>query len=235
MGLIQPYTFELRKKVPYPNGGAYYPFITTFDKAVKPSLTQSIGSADELTFNLMMSDPHIEFLADNQQSGLEVWFYGRDSKLKQIFVVSLIELIRDYGASSMSSGSGALGTGSGDTVLITCTGIENYLTRYVISNYKVTQRSPYDILYDITAEARHDAVLTGCHVESPLNNNPIDIDLSWENIQTAVGNIIAQIGGYMNVTFIPGNEAYRTLNILNLPGDISQPQNVGMSSAIMPQ
>ena len=236
MGLIQPYTIELHRKQLPTGGGATYPFICTFDKAIQPSFTQTLGSADELTFNLQMSDPHISFLGDDQQSGLEVWLYGRDLKLKQIFVVSAIELSRDYGASSMSSGSGALGSGSGDTVLVTCTGLENYLTRYVIPNYKVTQRDPYDILYDITADARGDVVLKECHVESPLNNNPIDIDLSWENVHTAVGNIITQIGGYMCVTFSPPPDtSNRVLNILNLPGDISQPQNTGMSSAVMPQ
>ena len=236
MALLQPFTIELRKKQLYPNGGAYYPFVTTFDKAIQPSFTQTLGSADQLTFNLQMSDPKIAYLADDQQSGLEVWFYGRDLKLKQIFVISEIELSRDYGASSMGSGSGGLGSGSGDTVLITCTGLENYLTRYVISNYKVTQRNPYDILMDITAEPMSDAVLTGCHIDDPMNDSPIDIDLSWENVSTAVENIIAQIGGYMNVTFLPEpKQAQRTLNILNLPGDISQPQNVGMTSAVMPQ
>ena len=236
MGLIQDFTFEVRKKMgpPMPANGTLYAFKGTIDQHIAPSLTQELGSADQLTFSMLMSDPKIALFSDENQNGLEIWFYGRDKVLKQIFVVSIIELIRDYGATSMSSGSGSLGSGSGDSVLITCTGIENYLSRYVIGNYKVTQRMTSDILWDIVYEPWQDWVVSAVNVD-PALNMLLDIDLSWENVQTAVNNIIAQTGGYMQLQVDTAAPDWRVLNLIPLPGSTSQPTDVGMTSAILPQ
>jgi len=235
MGLIQDYTIEVRKLVYQPK--SYYPnleFMGTIDKHIQPSLTQEIGSADQLTFNIQMSDPKIELFTDDNQANLEVWLYGRDMKLKQMFVVSVIELSRDYGSSSMGSGSGGLGSGSGDTVLITCTGIESYLSRYIIQNYKIQQRMTHDIMMDICAEPIADQVISSVYVDPSLDML-LDIDLSWENVQTAIGNIIAQTGGYWVIGFDTRQLGSRQPTILPLPGSVAQPTDTGMTSPVLPQ
>jgi len=63
----------------------------------------------------------------------------------------------------------------------------------------------------------------------------IDIDISWENIQTAINNIISQVGGYMQVQFNPNNPAQRVLNLLPLPSGVAQPTDIGTTSPVLPQ
>lgn len=235
MGAIQDYIIEVRKLVYHPN--SFYPdlmFMGTIDKCIAPSFTQEIGSADQLTFNIQMSDPKIELFADDNQVGLEVWLYGRDTKLKQMFVVSVIELNRDYGSSSSGSGGGSLGGGSGDTVHITCTGLENYLARYIIRDYKVQQRMTKDIMKDICAAPIADQVISDVYVD-PALNMPLDIDLSWENVQTAINNIITQTGGYLRVGFDPRLLGSRQPTLIPLPGSAAQPTDAGMTSPVLPQ
>ena len=236
MGLIQDYTIEVRKLVYNPKS-RFYPnleYMGTIDKHIQPSLSQELGTADQLTFNIQMSDPKVALFADDNQANLEVWLYGRDMILKQMFVVSAIELTRDYGASSMGSGSGGLGSGSGDTVLITCTGIESYLSRYIVQNYKIQQRMTHDIMMDICAEPIADQVISSVYVDPSLNM-PLDIDLSWENVQTAIGNIIAQVGGYMRIGFDPRLLGSRQPTLIPLPGSVVQPTDTGMTSPVLPQ
>ena len=239
MGLIQDYTIEVHKRLPPIKGDPNIAYQGTIDKHIQPSLTQELGTADELTFNILMSDPKISLFADDNQNGLEVWLWGRDMQLKGVFVVSAIELSRDYGSTGTGSGSGGLGSGSGDTVLITCTGLENYLARYIVQNYKIHQRLPSGILNDITAEMQADAVLSAVVVHPSLDTVPLDVDLSWENVQTAVNNIIAQTGGYMRVLPFAGgqNPTYvkRGLYLLPLPGGVNQPTDTGMTSPVLPQ
>ena len=165
-----------------------------------------------------------------------MWLYGPDNALKNVFVPVTVEMSRDYGATSMGSGSGGLGSGSGDTMLVTCEGPESYLNRYYVQNYKVSQRLPYDIINDITAEAQADRVITGISIDPSLNAMPLDIDLSWENLQTAMGNIVAQTGGFMRIEMSPTqNIAWRILCLHPIPGQVAQPTDVGITSAVLPQ
>jgi hypothetical protein len=120
-------------------------------------------------------------------------------------------------------------------VLITCDGPETYLSRYYTENYKISQRAPSDILNDITLEARKDGILHSCIVDASLNAKLLDVDLSWENLQTAVNNIIAQTGGYMQVKVEAANPARRDLYLLSIPGQLPQPVDTGASSPVLPQ
>ena len=222
------YIFEVRRR--NASGGAN--FLCRLDKRIQPSVSRELGLADVLTFNMPLSDPKFA-LFTGSQIGLEVWWYGMDRKLKQVFVPQAIEPYRDYGGTSTGSGSGALGSGSGDNALITCDGPETYLTRYITQNYKVSQRLPIDILNDITAEAQADGILHGCYVDSTLNV-PIDIDLSWENLKTACDNIIAQVGGYMWVDAITIPPQH-VLSLYPIPGQLAQPAEIGVASPVLPQ
>jgi len=239
--LISDYTFELHswnwtnKSTDNPFGTAEY--LGTLDKRTVPYLSRELGLADSLTFNLPLDDPKYLWFLDNPPGntiGLEVWYYGRDKNLKQVFVPVSDEPYRDYGATSTGSGSGSLGSGSGDWALITCDGPESYLTRYITQNYKVSQRLVSDILMDITAEIRADGLIYYCNVDPSLNML-LDIDLSWENLQTAVGNIITQVGGYMQVQMEYGNPLHRDINLMPIPGQLPQPTDTGTTSAVLPQ
>ena len=229
--MIPDYAFEVHQR----NSSGGFNNIGVLDKRIQPSISRELGLADVLTFNLQLSDPKFKLFTGNT-IGLEVWWYGTDRNLKQCFVApQIVEPYRDYGATSTGSGSGSLGSGSGDNALITCDGPETYLRYYYTQNYKVSQRTPLDILNDITAEAQADKVLNGCYVDPSINSILLDIDLSWENLQTAAGNIITQTGGFMRVEIDPVNPAKRTLAIRPIPGQLPQPQQVGVASPVLPQ
>lgn len=153
------------------------------------TLTKELGMADVLTLNLEISDQKDLF-----SGGIEVWMYGTDRKLKQVFTVQTIE------------------RKSGDTVL-PCHGPESYLRRYITKNYNVYQRNTSGILNDITAEARKDDIIGLVSVDPSLEK-PLDIDLSWEDLQTAVNNIINQTGGYMRIDVDPNDPTLRVLKLL---------------------
>jgi hypothetical protein len=91
-----------------------------------------------------------------------------------------------------------------------------------------------DILNDITAEIRADGIIYYCNVDPSLNLL-LDIDLSWENLQTAVQNILNQTGGYMKVQMEYGDPLHRDLNLLPIPGQLPQPTDTGTTSAVLPQ
>ena len=226
---IPDYAFEVRQRV-----GSTYNLLGVLSERIMPSLKKEIGMADVLTFNLRITDPNYAIFTDNF-ANLEVWYYGRDYALKQVFVPQYVEPYRDYGGTGTGSGSGALGSGSGDMVLITCDGPETYLSRYYTENYKISQRAPSDILNDITLEARQDYVLHSCIVDPSLDAKLLDLDLSWENLQTAVNNIIAQTGGYMQLKVEAANPARRDLYLLPIPGQLPQPVDTGATSPVLPQ
>jgi len=213
-----------------------YDSICPIEGRIQPTFTQELGMADQLTFNLLLSDPKCRvFPPWGNFIGLEIWLYGPDNALKNVFVPVTIEMNRDYGATSMGSGSGGLGGGSGDSMLVTCEGPESYLNNYYVQNYKVSQRLPHDIINDITAEAQADKVITSIYVDPSLNVVALDIDLSWENLQTATGNIVAQTGGFMRVEVDVAVPAHRALCIRPIPGQVAQPTDVGITSAVLPQ
>ena len=224
--MITDYTFEVRRRDPKSTyTDPKFLFLGKLTQRMQPSISREIGLADTLTFNLPLTDPLFQqFPPNGSLVGLEVWFYGTDGKFKQCFVPQIIEPYRDYGASATGSGSGSLGSGSGDNVLITCDGPECYLNRYYTQNYKVSQRLTYDIINDIIYEPWKDSVVNLLKVDPSLNML-LDIDLSWENVQTAIGNIIAQTGGYMQLQADPDNPAWRTLYLLPILGDLPQPVN----------
>ena len=203
------------------------------DQRIAPALTREMNMADQLTFNLQLSDP--KCLLFDGSWGLEVWYYGTDSQLKQVFVPVTEEFTRDYGATSMGSGSGSLGSGSGDTMLVTCEGPETYLTRYILQNYKVYQRMTSDVLRDICAAPWADHGVISNVAVDPSLEMPLDIDLSWENSWTAVTNVIAQTGGYAWVGFDQTNPAWRTLYLMPIPGQDIVPKGTGMMSAVLPK
>jgi len=236
MAIIPEYVFEVRRRNPKPKkdmSDAFWLLGVLRDR-IQPSISQELGLANVLTFNLQLSDPKFLLFTGNQ-IGLEVWCYGTDRQLKHIFVPQIVEPYRDYGGTSSGSGSGALGSGSGDNALITCDGPETYLTRYYTQNYKVSQRLPLDILNDITTEIIADGIIYNNYVDPGLNTTPLDIDLSWENIKTACDNIIAQIGGFMRVITTTEAPWQRTITIRPIPGQLPQPQDVGTTSAVLPQ
>ena len=200
---------------------------------MQPYLTTQIGAADTLSLNLPLDDPMAQKILSTT-GDIEIWFYGRDQQLKQVFVLISRERYKDYGATSMTGGSGRLGSGSGKNLLITGDGPEHYLTRYITQNYSVTQRNTVDILNDITAGIKSDGYIGMVSVDPSLNM-PLDIDLSWENIQTAVNNIISQVGGYMYIDIDRASPTWRVLYLAPLPGAVSQPINIGITSPVLPQ
>ena len=200
---------------------------------MQPYLTTQIGAADTLSLNLPLDDPMAQKILSTT-GDIEIWFYGRDQQLKQIFVIISTEQYKDYGATSMTGGSGRLGSGSGNNLLITADGPEQYLTRYITQDYSVTQRMTSDIINDICTEIISDGYIGAVSIDPSLNM-PLDIDLSWENIQTAVKNVINQTGGYMFVAFDEAAPVWRVLYLMPLPGDIAEPKNIGTSSAVLPQ
>jgi len=229
------YVFELRKR---DTATQSYDFVDKIDQRATPYLSRELGLADTLTFNIPLDDPKYLNFLDNPPGntiGLEVWYYGRDGNLKQVFVPVSDEPYRDYGATSTGSGSGSLGSGSGDWALITCDGPEGYLQRYITTNYKVNQRLVSDILGDIMGGPIADGIIpSGCVVD-PLLNLPLDIDLSWENLQTAVTNIINQVGGYMRVVVDPDDPWWRALYLNPIPGQLPNPMDTGATPAVLPQ
>jgi len=234
--MITDYTLEVRKRVASTSGGktsVAYNYMGGLDKRIQPAITRELGLADVLTFNLQLTDPKYQLFVKNP-ANLEIWYYGRDKLLKQIFVPQILEPYRDYGGSASGSGATTLGSGSGDNVAIAADGPETYLTRYYTQEYTATQRSVNDILNDICAELAVDGYLTAVYVDVNLDQI-IDIDLSWENIKTAVDNVINQVGGYMRVMLDPDDPTYRVLCVLPIPGALPQPGTVEASSGILPQ
>ena len=237
--MLRDYSFLLRRwdiantSYDHPNGT--FSSLGVLDQRIQPALTREMNMADQLTFNLQLSDP--KCLLFDGSWGLEVWYYGTDKKLKQVFVPVTEEFIRDYGATSTGSGSGALGSGSGDTMLVTCEGPETYLTRYITQNYKVYQRSTTDVLTDVlqTMLNASDVNMLFEVIVDPSLDIPLDIDLSWENCWTAVQNVIAQTGGYAYVGVGKDDPALRTLYLMPIPGQDIVPKGTGMASAVLPQ
>ena len=235
----QDYILELKwwnmKATSYDHPNGVFESRGVLDQRIQPSLTRELNMADQLTFNLLLSDP--KCLLFDGSWGLEVWYYGTDGQLKQVFVPVCEEFIRDYGATSMGSGSGSLGSGSGDTMLVTCEGPETYLTRYITENYKVYQRKTSDVLLDVlkTMLNEWDVNMLFEVIVDPSLEIPLDIDLSWENCWTAVQNVIAQTGGYAYVGISKIDPALRTLYLMPVPGQDIVPKGTGMASAVLPQ
>ena len=218
------YVLEVRRK-----NGANYDFLGVLENRVAPELQCEIGTADQLTFNIPLSDPKSLLFNANNISGLEIWYYGRDASLKQVFTITgggKTEGYRDYGGASGGSGGSTLGTGSGDWLLVTALGPEAYLTMYYIPDYTATQKYVTTILNDICAELLADGYITEIIVD-PILNKLIDIDLSWANIQSAVGNIIQQTGGYLRVLVNPNDPTQRTLYLSQEVANDIFPENLG--------
>jgi len=233
MDYVPDYTFELRQRNGDPNHGGSYNFIQQLPDRMQPYLTRQLGTADNIAFNLPLESQAAQYII-NTPSDLEIWWYGRDMKLKQVFVIVQKERCKDYGATSMTGGSARLGSGSGANLLISADGPEQYLTRYITNNYSVTQRLASDIINDICVEIWQDGLIASAYVDPSLDML-IDIDISWENIQTAINNIISQVGGYLQVQFNPNNPAQRVLNLLPLPSGVAQPTDIGTTPPVLPQ
>ena len=229
MDYVPDYTFELRQR----NTSGGYDLVQQLPDRMQPYLTRQLGTADNIAFNLPLESRAAQYII-NTPSDLEIWWYGRDMKLKQVFVIVQKERYKDYGATSMTGGSDRLGSGSGANLLISADGPEQYLTRYITNNYSVTQRLVSDIIDDICVEIWQDGLIALAYVDPSLDML-IDIDISWENIQTAINNIISQVGGYMQVQFNPNNPAQRVLNLLPLPSGVAQPTDIGTTSPVLPQ
>ena len=88
----------------------------------------------------------------------------------------------------------------------------------------MSQRLTYDIINDIIYELWKDGWVSLLKVDPSLNML-LDMDLSWENVQTAIGNVIAQTGGYMQLKADPTNPGQRVLYIFPIPGALPQPLN----------
>lgn len=204
------YTFEVRKL----NGATrQYDLLGVIDGKITPSLTQELGLADVLSFNMQLSDQKT-LIATDFKRGNEIWYYGRDAQLKQVFVIQRVEFYRDYGASGLSSGGSTLGSGSGDNVFISAGGPEVYLTWYYFENdYTAIQKKPIDILNDLCGDAMMDGVISTWWVDPSLNT-PIDISFSWENLKTACDSITKQTGGVAKVVVDPIDPTFRTLELL---------------------
>jgi len=217
------YTLEVRKR-----NGATYDLMGVLENRIAPSLSREIGLADVLTFNMQLSDPKSALVLQNP-AGIEIWYWGRDKILKQVFTLAKVEPYRDYGGSA-GSGGATLGSGSGDNVLVTCDGLESYLTMYHIRNdYKVVQRHVQDILTDICYEAVADHIIHSIYVDPSLNI-VIDIDLSWENLKTACDNILKQTGGYMHMWVDGNNPNFRVLGFQPLATNVMPATLIGASS-----
>jgi hypothetical protein len=217
------YVLEVRKK-----DGKNWDLVGVLENRVAPELQCEVGAADQLTFNLPLSDPKSLLFNASNTRGLEVWYYGRDSKLKQVFTITgggKTEGYRDYGGNPGGSGS-TLGTGSGDWLYVTAIGPEAYLTMYYVADYTATQKYVSSILNAICGEIIDDGYITAILVD-PALNKLIDIDLSWENLQSALGNIIQQTGGYMRVLVNSNNPSSRVLYLSSEVASDIFPINLG--------
>jgi hypothetical protein len=233
MNYIPDYTFELRQINGDPNHGGRYNLIQQLPDRMQPYLTRQLSAADNISLNLPLNSNAAQTIL-TIKSDLEIWWYGKDMQLKQVFVIIQKERYKDYGATSMTGGSNRLGSGSGVNLNISADGPEQYLTRYITNNYSVTQRLVSDIIDDICVEIWQDGLIASAYVDPSLDML-IDIDISWENIQTAINNIISQVGGYMQVQFNPNNPAQRVLNLLPLPSGVAQPTDIGTTPPVLPQ
>jgi hypothetical protein len=230
MDYVPDYTFELRQR----NTSGGYDLVQQLPDRMQPYLTRQLGTADNIAFNLPLESQAAQYII-NTPSDLEIWWYGRDMKLKQVFVIVQKERYKDYGATSMTGGSARLGSGSGANLLISSDGPEHYLTRYYTQDYSVTQRLVSDIVDDLCVELWHDGLISAAYVDPSLDQF-IDIDVSNENIFAAVGNIINQLPpSYMQVLFNPSNPTERTLYLLPMPDSIPTPKGIGTTSAVIPQ
>jgi hypothetical protein len=219
------YTLEVRQK-----HGTAYDFLGVIENRIAPSIQRELGMADVLSFNMQLKDPKHAMLL-NPVVGKEIWYYGRDAQLKQIFTIQNVEPYRDYGGSGGGSGGASLGGGSGDNILIVADGPESYLTMYQIKkDYKVYQRHVSDIINDLFGEIKADGYVTSVYVE-PSMNILLDIDLSWENLKTAVDNIINQVGGIMRLRVDSTDHTKRILELLPIAGGLPQPRGAGNSGS----
>lgn len=192
------YTLEVRKR----NINHDWDLLGIIDQKIEPSIERETNMADMLTFSMLQSDPKIKwFTAGGSVHDIEIWYYGRDGKLKQVFVVQDITPSR------------TLDSGELDKLTITADGPEYYLTTYQIGKtYKVMQKPVFDILAEICGNIIVDGYLTDIFVDPALNKS-IDIDLSWENLKTACDKIIDQIGGRVQVYINPLNTKQRAVVI----------------------
>ena len=120
MTYIPDYSFEIRQKA-----GKTYNFCYRLDERMQPYLSRQLGAADNLTLNLPLNSEPAQFII-NTKSDLELWHWGRDKKLKQVYVIVQKERYKDFGSTSMTGGSGRLGSGSGVNLLISADGPEHY-------------------------------------------------------------------------------------------------------------
>jgi len=221
------YTLEVRR-LNTETGG--WDFLGVLDQRIAPSIQREVGLADVLTFNLLLSDPKTTLFM-GPLKGLEVWYYGRDALLKQVFKVQKVEVYRDYGGSGGGSGGSTLGSGSGDGMLIVADGPESYLSeKFITYDYRAVQKRPYEILKNIL-EGIWDTGIglpenTFADVDSSLNGKLIDMTISWESSKAAIDSLIQQIGGVLEITIAPDG-IRRTIRIVPLPGEVIPTASAG--------
>jgi hypothetical protein len=214
------YTLEVRM-LNTDTGG--WDFLGVLDQRIAPSIQREVGLADVLSFNLLLSDPKTSLFMGSLK-GLEIWYYGRDALLKQVFKVQKVEIYRDYGGSGGGSGGSTLGSGSGDGMLIVADGPESYLSeKYILYDYRAVQKRPYEILKNILdgiwGAGIGIAENTFADVDSSLNGKLIDMTLSWESCKAAIDSLIQQIGGVLEITIAPDG-IRRCIQIVPLPGEV---------------
>lgn len=183
--------------------GASYPgydLLGVIDSPIAPAVQEQIGSADQLTFSLQLTDPKVALFTTSPKD-LEIWYYGRDSRLKQVYSIQSVTPIRNYGE-------------TGDTIKVIADGPEANLTKYLIEGeYKVTQYVPSYVIEDLAEEAIAAGDITEVYVDGDLDG-PIDIDISWENLKTAVDKVVEQTGGYSRIIVNEMNPAQRVLAVM---------------------
>jgi hypothetical protein len=214
------YTLEVRR-LNTDTGG--WDFLGVLDQRIAPSIQREVGLADVLTFNMLLSDPKTTLFTGTLK-GLEVWYYGRDALLKQVFKVQKVEIYRDYGGSGGGSGGSTLGSGSGDGMLIVADGPESYLSeKYISYDYRAVQKRPYEIFGTLLAGIWEFGIGTRYNimagVDSSLDGKLIDFVASWESSKSAIDSLIQQIGGMLEVTIAPDGIKRRIL-IVPLPGEV---------------
>lgn len=214
------YTLEVRR-LNTDTGG--WDFLGVLDQRIAPSIQREVGLADVLTFNMLLSDPKTTLFM-GQLKGLEVWYYGRDALLKQVFKVQKVEIYRDYGGSGGGSGGSTLGSGSGDGMLIVADGPESYLSeKFITYDYRAVQKHPQEILQYMLAGIWEFGIGTRYNimagVDPSLDDKLIDFVASWESSKSAIDSLIQQIGGMLEVTIAPDGIKRRIL-IVPLPGEV---------------
>jgi hypothetical protein len=208
---VVDYTLEVRKR----NASTgMYDLQGVIDGRIQPSLTQELGLADVLSFNMQLSDQKTLMAADFKV-GNEIWYYGRDARLKGVFVIQKVEQYRDYGAThSLGSGGNTLGAGSGENLLVVAGGPETYLGWVIIEkDYHAVNKRASGILGDLLYRVMANGWITGYSVDASLNI-PLDITISWENVKTAIDSVVKLTGGFARIYVDSTNPLNRTLQIL---------------------